>query len=124
MNRSGIVISNSKFRTPFTKLSAVKLLSVIGEKGMGNAETTYDRAPKKVYHVGGGDGSKCLGFGLLREVVYCDKKEFPSSFSRWHGSDYVNPPFREWPGRADRIEFFRGVFHHPSKPLTLVALLN
>jgi hypothetical protein len=66
--------------------------------------------PKKFSHVGGGDGSECLGFGPLREVVYSDKKKFLPTFSRWHGPDYVNPPFRKRPGRADWIEFFRGFF--------------
>jgi hypothetical protein len=106
------------------KRSAVKLLFVVSYKGMWDAESAYDRAPKKFYHVFGGDSSICLSFGPLGEIVYCDKKEFSLSFSRWHGSDYVNTPFREWPGRSYWTEFFRGVPHQPSKPLTLVALLN
>jgi hypothetical protein len=123
MNRSGIVISNLKFRAPFSKRSTVKLLFVVGDKGMGNAETAYDRAPKKFYHVGGGDGSECLGFGPLREVVYSDKKEFPPSFSRWHGSTMSTPHFANGQGELIGLSFSGGFFITRAN-LTLVALLN
>jgi len=106
------------------KRSAIKLLSVVSNKGMWDTESAYYRAPKKFYHFIGGNSSECLGFGPFGEIVYCDKKESPLSFSRWHGSDDVNPPFREWPGRSDQTELFRGVPHHPSEPLALVALSN
>jgi hypothetical protein len=117
------MISNLKLGAPFMKRSAVKLFSIVINKGIWDAESTYDRAPKKLYHVGG-DGSKCLSFGPFGEVVYCDKKEPLLSFSRWHGSDYVDPSFCEWPGRGDRAKFFWGFLHHPSKSLTLVTLSN
>jgi hypothetical protein len=110
VNRSGIIILNLTFGAPFTKWSAVKLLSVVNYKGMWDAESAYDRASKKFYHVVDGDSSECLSFGTLGEIVYSDKKEFPLSLSlsRWHGSDYVNTPFREWPRRSDRTKFFGG----------------
>jgi hypothetical protein len=100
------------------------LLSVVSNKGMWDAESTYDRAPKEICYIVGGDGCEGFDLGPLGEIVYCNKKEFPPSFSRWHGSNYVNTSFLEWPRRGDRAKFFRAILHHPSKSLTLIALLN
>jgi hypothetical protein len=91
---------------------------------MWDVELTYDRAPKEYCYVVGGDGGEGFDLGPLGEIIHCDKKEFPPSFSLWHGSVYVNPPFCEWPWGGDWTKLFRGVLHHPSKSLTLVALLN
>jgi hypothetical protein len=110
MNRCGIIISNLQFGTQFAKRSAVKLLSVVSNKGMWDAKPTYDRAPKEYCYIVGGDG--CEGFSLrpFGEVVHCNKKEFPPSFSQWHGFDYVNPHFTNGQGEVIGLSFSEGFF--------------
>jgi hypothetical protein len=108
VNRSGIIISNPKFGAPCAKRSAIKLLSVVNNKGIWDAESTYDRALKKFYHVVGGDGGECLGFGPLGEIVYCNKKEFPPPGGM--GPTMSTPHFANGQGEVIRLSFSGGFF--------------
>ena len=65
-------IHNVKFRTKLLELLIVKLSIIVGDDGIRQSKSAYDRLLNEVFHLFFSDLRQGFGFHLLGEIIYRD----------------------------------------------------
>ena len=105
----------------------IKLLAIIDDDDLREAESTDDGLPYKLSGLGLDDLSHQLGFYPFGEVVDGYEQELPLCWDKREGSEYVDPPLGEWPwcrysGQPDgRLVLHEGV---PLASVTPLHMFN
>ena len=102
-------------------LGVVKLFTVVGDDGLRNAETTYDRLPDELGCVPLGNGGEGFCLYPLGEEINGDNRELGLASASREWSDQVDPPFGERIRAAKCNQLCRGCTGDVGKTLTLIT---
>ena len=86
-----------KLDAPTLEWLTIKLIAIVGYKGMGGAVQTDNSFPKEISYVSCGDDSQRFSFHPFCKIINSYHDEPASSLSRREWSDQVNPPLCERP---------------------------
>ena len=102
-------------------LGVVKLFAVVGDDGLRDAKSAYERLPDEFGCVPLGDGREGFCLYPLGEVINGDNRKLGLASAGGECTDQIDPPFGEQIRAAKCDQLYRRSMGDVGKTLTLIT---